>query len=418
MLKAILSSMLGNALEWYDFALYGHFASLISRLFFPEGDSFINLIATYSIFAAGFIMRPLGGIFFGWLGDKFGRRISLAASILLMAVPTACIGLLPTYEKIGILAPILLCIIRLLQGLSMGGEFSGCMTFLVEFSPPKHRGLVGSISMSSLVAGMLMGTIVASIATKYLSKEEFELWGWRIPFLLGIVIGVVGVYIRTSLHESPIYLKAKEHKRLSSQPVRDVFTKFYKQLFIGIGVYLALTVPFFTFCMFVKTFMYEKLGYSYSDSLLVNLISLSVAMVLMPLSAWISDIIGRKKVLVATSIGFIIFIYPIFWILLKGGLSNAIISQLLFAIFVGFYMGPIPALLVELFPTKVRFTGVALSYNISAALFGGTAPLAGTWLIEKTGMLDIMGAYIILFVTISLISYYFYEETSKKPLEE
>lgn len=414
--KVIISGAIGNALEWYDFALYGHFVMILSKHFFPSFDPYVGTLATYTVFAAGFIMRPIGAILFGYIGDKYGRRSALSISILMMAIPTACIGLLPTYETIGIAAPILLALIRLLQGASIGGEFSGCIAFLVEFAPVKKRGLVGSVSMVSLCAGMLLGSIVATLVSNCMSTEAFEDWGWRIPFIIGILIGLVGIYVRLGLHESPIYLKAKAHNDLSRKPVREAFKEHMKELLTAVALYLTVTVPFYTFTIFVKNMMINNLKYSYHDSLAVNLISISFAMLLMPLSAWLSDMYGRKKILTYTSYAFIILIYPIFILLTGFGYKEALLSQLLFAALVGMYMGPIPATLVELFPTRVRFTGVALSYNISAGLFGGSAPLVGTWLIEKTGSYSSISLYIIAFAIITLISLRYYKETYRTSL--
>lgn len=416
MKKVVISGMIGNALEWYDFALYGHFVMILSKLFFPTTDPYMATLATYAAFAAGFIMRPIGAIVFGYIGDKYGRRTSLSASILMMAIPTACIGLLPTYESIGIWAPILLVIIRLLQGASIGGEFSGCIAFLVEYSPMKKRALVGSASMVSLCAGMLLGSIVATSVSKLMPEAAFESWGWRVPFLLGMLIGLVGIYVRLSLHESPVYLEAKEHNKLSKQPLREVIRTYSKELLVAIGMYLMVTVPFYTFTIFVKNLMSANLGYSYSDSLMVNLLSITLAMFLMPFSAWLSDQYGRKPVMLYTTYAMIVLIYPIFWLLTSGGYEQALMSQLIFAVLVGMYMGPVPAALVELFPTRVRFTGVALSYNISAGIFGGSAPLMGTWLIQQTGRTDAVAMYIIVFALITLVSLKFYKETYRKQL--
>lgn len=416
MYKVIISGMIGNALEWYDFALYGHFVLIITKLFFPTADKYTGILAAYTIFAAGFIMRPLGAIVFGYIGDKFGRRVALSISILMMALPTGLIGVLPTYEHIGIWAPILLCIIRLLQGASIGGEFSGCIAFLVEYSPMKRRGLIGSTSMVSLIGGMLLGSIVATLVSRNMDPVAFESWGWRIPFLIGILIGLVGIYVRLGLHESPIYLQAKQHNELSTKPVREVISNYLPELLLAIGIYLTVTVPFYTFTIFTKSFMIKHLNYDDDTALSIHLISMTVAMLTMPVSAWLSDIYGRKPLMKYTTYGFIIFIYPIYWLLIKGGLDMAMVSQLIFALLVGFYLGPVPAVLVELFPTRVRFTGVAASYNFSAAAFGGTAPLVGTWLIENSKRLDSMAMYIILFCMMTLVSLKYYTETYRKKL--
>jgi len=415
MRKVIIAGMIGNALEWYDFALYGHFALILSKHFFPSYDPYVGLIATYSIFAAGFVMRPIGGVIFGYIGDKYGRRTSLAASILLMAIPTACIGLLPTYASIGILAPIALAVIRLIQGASIGGEFSGCIAFLVEYAPIKKRGLVGSVSMMSLTGGMLLGSLVATAVAHSMPEADFEAWGWRIPFLLGLVVGLIGIYVRMGLEESPIYLKAKESNDISSQPVKEIISQYTPELLLAVGIYLTVTVPFYTLTIFVKTYMSKTLGYNYVDSLQVNLLSLTVATLAIPLGAWASDVYGRKPVMKYTAICMVALMYPIFWLLSQNGFQIAAISQIIFSALVGFYMGPMPAALVELFPTRVRFTGVSVSYNTSVAIFGGTAPLVGTWLVNHTRH-DSVALYVIFFVCMTLFTLKYYRESYRNSI--
>ncbi|MBP9791726.1 MAG: MFS transporter [Rickettsiales bacterium] len=415
MKKVIAACMIGNALEWYDFALFGQFAVILSKLFFPQHDSYVGMVATYTIFATGFLMRPIGGIIFGYIGDRYGRKVSLVVSILMMALPTALIGVLPTYDQIGIWAPIILCLIRLIQGASIGGEFSGCIAFLVEYSPMNKRGLIGSVSMISLVLGMLLGSVVAILVSKCMPVESFETWGWRIPFLIGIVIAIIGIYVRLGLRESPIYIKAKEKKSLSQKPVREIFNEYLPPLFIAIGLYLTVTVPFYSLTIFIQSYMSKYMGFSYNEALNINLMSLSILIIILPISAYFSDIYGRKKVMRYSAYGIVLFIYPIIWLLHLGNFNMAIVSQVIFAILVGAYMGPIPAVLVELFPTRVRFTGVALSYNLSAALFGGTAPLVATWLVTNIRT-DSIAMYIILFVVLTLITLKYYKETYRKAL--
>lgn len=416
MRKVIIAGTVANALEWYDFALYGHFVTILSKHFFPLSDPYVGIIAAYSLFAAGFIMRPIGGVLFGYIGDKYGRRVSLAISIGMMSIPTALIGMLPTYETIGILAPILLAIIRLLQGASVGGAFSGCIAFLVEHSPMHRRGLIGSISMASLSGGMLLGSLVATLVSYCMSAHDYEAWGWRIPFLLGLPVGLVGIYIKKYLNESDVYKKAKEHNALSSQPLRELFTKYSSELYQAIGIYLMVTVPFYTLTIFIKSYMTKTLGFSLSDSASVNIMSLVIATVSMPIGAWLSDKYGRKPVLMSLTVLVILLIFPIFWMLRTNWVGGAMISQMIFAALVGGYMGPMPAALVELFPTRIRFTGVALSYNFSAALFGGTLPAVATWIVSK-GYHDLVPTYIVVYCLITLFTFkYYYKESYRKSL--
>lgn len=404
MRKVIISGIIGNALEWYDFALYGHFVAIISRLYFPHSDAFVSLLVAFGAFAAGFFMRPLGAVLFGYIGDRFGRQAALSLSILLMAIPTASIGLLPTYAQIGIAAPILLTVIRLLQGLSLGGEFSGSIAFVVEHAPENRRGLAGSSAMFSMNIGILMGSAVAALFSHLLPQEAFETWGWRIPFLMGFLIGMVGLYIRHSLHESPVYLEAKKNKALSEAPTREVFKSYLPQLLTGIGVYLTVTIPFYTFVVFMNNYMSNIIGHSVRNSLIINTISMIVMTILVPVGGHLSDKYGRKIVMQTAALGFILLSYPSFKLLAADGFILPLIGQTIFAILVAFYMSPVPALLVELFPTRVRFTGVALSYNTSAAIFGGTAPIVSTFIIKHTGINESVAAYTILAAFVSMLT--------------
>lgn len=413
MKKVIISGMVGNALEWYDYALYAQFSHIIGQKFFPENE--FTEILTFAVFAAGFIVRPLGGIVFGYIGDRMGRRLALALGILLMAIPTAGIGLLPSYEIIGLSAPIILTAIRLIQGLSIGGEFSGCIAYIVEHSPDERRGLAGSSSFVSMCLGMLMGLIVAQGFTYFLSEESLTSWGWRIPFIFGLFIGLVGLYIRSHLSESPIYLKAKASGALSRTPLRDIVTKYWRETLIAIAIYINVSAPFHTITVFVKQYMLN-LGYGQLECALtcgVILITLSIAF---PVSAYISDKIGRKPVIVTASIALVLLIYPIFLALHSMDSTLAILSQLLFSAIVGAYMGPVPTLLVELFPTEVRFTGVAISYNLSAAIFGGTAPMVGAALYKITGEQISLAYYLTALAFFCLCTLYFYKETYKNNL--
>lgn len=314
MKKVVVSGMIGNALEWYDYALYGHFAAIIGAQFFPSENPLNSMLATFGVFAAGFLTRPFGAIMFGYIGDKYGRRLSLAISILLMAIPTACIGLLPTYAQIGIAAPIMLTVIRLLQGLSLGGEFSGSITFVTEHAPANKRGFIGSSAMFSLVLGILIGSAVATLFAEFLSHEDLVSWGWRIPFIIGVVIGLIGLYIRTNLHESPVYQEAKKAGHLSKKPLREAFVHHWPEMLQAIGFYLSVTVPFYMLAVFMNTFVTRVLEQPLEDALLMNTINLVVMMVMVPFSGAISDRVGRKPVLLTVCAGYLLLSYPIFYL--------------------------------------------------------------------------------------------------------
>jgi MHS family proline/betaine transporter-like MFS transporter len=415
MKKVVISGMLGNGLEWYDFALYGHFVTIIGRLFFPDADPLVRSIAAFGVFAAGFFMRPLGAVLFGYIGDRYGRRAALSISILTMAIPTAMIGLLPSYEQIGMMAPILLVIIRLLQGLSLGGAFSGSIAFVVEHAPENRRGLAGSTAMISMNLGILAGSAVAALFANLMPDEAFQAWGWRIPFVLGLAVAAVGLYIRNHVQESPAYLKAKEDGHISPHPVREIFTEHLGSLMNGIVVYIMVTIPFYTFVIFMHNYMTQVLGKPFKESITINTISLIISTAILPIAGMISDRIGRKPLLVMACSGFILLTYPVFYMLSQPGFVVPLVGQVLFGILVAFYMGPVPAVLVELFPTRVRFTGVALSYNISAALLGGTVPAVAMWLIHKTGNNFSLAYYIMGFAVLTFIGLnFFYEDKARK----
>ncbi len=413
MRKIVISGMIGNSLEWYDYALYAQFAPIIAQHFFP--DSEIREILTFAVFAAGFIVRPLGGIIFGSIGDKLGRRLALAVGIITMAIPTAGIGLLPGYETIGLAAPIILVLIRLVQGFSLGGEFSGCIAYIVEHSVPEHRGLAGSASFVSMCAGMLLGLLTANGFSYFMEEAELIAWGWRLPFIAGLFIGIIGFYIRRNLSESPIYKAAKESGGLSPFPLYEILTKYWLQLIVAMGIYVSVTAPFYTATVFIENFM-QTLGYTRTESSFMGGLILIVMMVGVSISAHISDRIGRRPVLISGLIAMIILIYPIFIALGSMKYYLAIASQITFAAIIAWYMGSVPTVLVEMFPTRVRFTGIALSYNLSAAIFGGSAPMVGMMLVKFTGDKYALSYYLILLAIVSLIILKFYKETYRKSL--
>lgn len=416
MRKVLLAGMIGNGLEWYDYALYAYMVTLISKLFFPAGNEAVHLLATLGIFAVGFIARPFGGILFGMMGDKFGRRTALVAAIFLMAFPTGCIGLLPTYEQVGILAPLLLVLLRVMQGLSLGGAFSGTVIFLVEHSPPARRGLVGSTSLASLAVGFLLGSLVVMLMQVSLSEAQFESWGWRIPFLLGVPIGFIGLYIRNHTEESPVYEEAKKNDMLSKTPMRDVLRNEWKAVLQTIGIYITVTMPFYLVSAYFITFTEKILSRSKIEALWLNAMVMVILLMVVPLSAWVSDHVGRRKLMTFSAIGFLVFTYPIFSLLLAGDFPSVVLGHFFFALLVSINTGPVMALLVEAFPTRVRYSGMALSYNISAAAFGGTAPMVAQWLINETGDAHSIAYYVMACAVISLIALFFYRDRYREPL--
>jgi MHS family proline/betaine transporter-like MFS transporter len=408
--KVMISGMLGNGLEWYDYALYGHMSVVFAKLFFAEGSNEgHNLILTFLIFASGFVARPLGAIFFGRLGDKYGRKKALTISMILMAIPTGAIGLLPTYEMVGMLAPVLLLIIRMLQGFSLGGVYSGSISYMVEHAPADRRSTIGSMIKVSLIIGFLLGSLVSTIFSNVLSHDAFFQWGWRVPFFFGIAIGFVGYYIRDQGEESPVYEQAKKAGMLSSNPVRDAFLKYPTKMLRGFMIYIYVTVPFYLLAIYMIAYTKLHLGLSESAALLIN--SISMLCMLLPIypAARIADKIGRKPVLLTAIMVMIVVAYPAFTYMQSGlqthmeitalpdgtpiqkvifdhaaNFTHVLLAQCIMTALLGWYLAPIPATLVEIFPTSVRNTGMSLSYNICAIL-GGFTPSFAEFLINGAG---------------------------------
>lgn len=414
--KIIISGMLGNGLEWYDYALYAQMSFIISELFFPGENEAIRLIATFGVFAVGFLFRPLGAVLFGYIGDRYGRRASLVTAILMMAIPTGCIGLLPTYEQIGILAPILLTIIRIFQGMSLGGEFSGSITYIVEHSPDKHRGLAGAASIVSLIIGFLLGSFVSLLFVKLLPADDFRSWGWRVPFLLGIIIGFIGLYIRTHCDESPAFEEAKLSGTLATRPLRTVLAHHKITMLKAFALYITVTMPFYLASVYLLSFTQKKLGFPADQALFINTATMFAMLVAVIISAYISDKIGRKPLLLIAAIIMLFSILPLFFLMATQSYFAVLLAQVIFGIIVGVYVAPMPAVLVELFPTSIRYTGMALAYNFAAAIFGGTAPMVCEWLIGATGTYFAIGWYVICCNIVSLVALYYFRDNYREKL--
>lgn len=411
MRKVLITCMIGNALEWYDFILYAQFAYILSQKFFPESS--IREILTFAIFAAGFVVRPLGGVVFGSIGDRFGRRISLAIGILTMVVPTTMIGLLPSYDSIGLAAPIILTIARLIQGFSLGGEFGGCVVYLTEHAPANRRGLIGSIVYVSQCLGMLLGLIIAYLLSVFLSTEDLWKFGWRLPFISSFFVGMIALYIRNSLKESPIYSDMKNRGLVAKSPLKEIFFSYKKETLLAIGLYINVTAPFYAATIFIQNYMLT-LGYSQDECAVAGGVTLVTMIITFPIAAYISDKVGRKPVILVSCIALIIFTYPIFLMIKANSYYLTLLARILLSVIVAFHMGAIPTILTELFPTNIRFTGVALSCNLSAAIFGGTVPMIGAALYQVTGDSLAITYYLTFLAIFALFVISFYKETYKK----
>ena len=411
--KNVVAGCVGNVLEWYDFALYGFFAPVIAKLFFPSDNQITGLLATFGIFAVGFLMRPVGSVIFGILGDKLGRKKALEISVVMMAVPTTLIGVLPTYESVGILAPILLTIIRLIQGISVGGEFTGSISYVVENAPhpPHRRGFYSSWTVFSLLGGILLGSAIASIITNVFNDAQVQSFGWRIPFLLGLVIGIIGLFLRSGLDESPAFKKMKEAGKLAKTPITDAFKYHWKEILIVIGATCVGSVNFYIIFVYLTTFLSTESSLDLSTALEINTLSMIVLMIITPIMGYFSDKIGRKPLLIGGCLIIAIFAYPLFVEFTKGNPFHDLLSQIVFAIGLAMVFGPFGAMMVELFPARIRMSAVSIGYNVGFAVFGGTAPFVATYLIDITGNKLSPSYYLIVAALVSLVVFVTIKET-------
>lgn len=414
--KAILSSVIATAFEWYDYALFAYFATIIGAQFFPSTDPLASLMSTFAVFATGFAMRPLGAIIFGHIGDKFGRKHALVLSILLMALPTACMGFLPNYQSIGMWAPIFLVSVRLLQGLAVGGNYGGALIFSIEHAGEKNRGLVGSWALFSCIVGLLLGSATATLFSWGLSVDDLNTWGWRVPFIFGILICFLGAYVRHKVIESPKFTSDKTHAKSTKLPLQEVLSKHWKKLIVATGFIIVHDIGFYVLFMFMTTYMTTILKISPQTAMTLNTAGILLMVVLIPVFANMSDRMGRKRIMLPAALGFIVLPLPAFLLLDQGGLAVPLVAQTIFAILMAAYAGPMSTMVVELFPTFGRFTATALALNISASLFGGTAPMLVTYLISRSGTQLIPAYYLIAAGIISFVALLFVKDRYNKPL--
>ncbi|MDA9019690.1 MFS transporter [Flavimaricola sp.] len=397
--KTAWGGAIGNVLEWYDFAIFGFLAPIMSPLFFPDSDPMVSLIKTYGVFAGGYIMRPIGGILFGYIGDRFGRARALQLSILLMAIPTLLIGLLPTYEQIGWTAALLLIVMRLAQGVSVGGELVASMTFLVENSPPEKRGLAGSWSLFGSVSGVLLGSLTMTLLDWMLSAEALAAWGWRVPFLGGLVIFVLGVWLRQDMTQDLAESRAPVTE--PSNPLLEVLSKMPWRVLHMSSALMLFSSSFYVLFVWFPTYLTKILPVPIAHADEINLAGMTLLLASIFFFGSLSDRLGYKKVVLIGTAFMTLAVYPLFVFVDHGDIGAALTAVLLFASGCGAVLGPMPALLVSSFPANVRSSAIGLSYNITLAIFGGSAPLVATWLIDRTEDLASPAIYLALLGAVS-----------------
>jgi MHS family proline/betaine transporter-like MFS transporter len=408
--RVIAAGAIGNVLEWYDFAVYGYFAAAIGRVFFPSQDAVAQVLAAFGIFAVGFFMRPVGGALIGYIGDRFGRRAALTFSVAAMAIPTFLVGLLPGYATLGIAAPILLTGLRMIQGLSVGGEYTTSVVFMVEHAPAERRGLIGATASCGAVGGILAGSATGALLASVMSPEALEAWGWRIPFLLGLVVGLAGLALRRGIREEA---SAKEGKR---SPLTEALRDHRLLLLRLAALSVFNSVGFYLMFVYIVSWLQTVDGVAPARALGINTISMAVLLPLMVTMGWVTDRVGRRPVMLAATIFAIVASWPLFWLMHSANPAIVLLGQLGFVLSVGTFCGCQPTVMVEAVPAWIRCTAIALGYNITLGLFGGLSPLVATWLVERTGNDYSPGFMIMAAAVVSFLALLTYKETYRKPL--
>jgi MHS family shikimate/dehydroshikimate transporter-like MFS transporter len=383
----IISSFIGTTIEWYDFFLYGTAAALVfNELFFPSFDPLTGTLLAFSTYAVGFAARPLGGIVFGHYGDRIGRKAMLVLALVIMGIATFLIGLLPTYNSVGVLAPILLVALRFIQGIGIGGEWGGAVLMAVEHSPPGRRGYYGSWPQMGVPAGLLLANLAFFASSSLLPEEQFLQWSWRIPFLVSIVLVGVGLFIRLQLLETPAFAQVQETGSEANMPIIDVIRIYPKNVLLAMGMRIAENGTFYVLTVFVLSYVATELGMDRNIGLIGVLIASIIGLLIIPFYGALSDRFGRRPVYLFGAVFSLIFAFPFFW-LLNTGVAPLIWLAIILGVNVGHdaMYGPQAAYFSELFGTRVRYSGASLGYQLASVLAGGLSPLIATYLLSVSG---------------------------------
>ena len=410
--KIIAASMVGNVLEWYDFAIYGNFAAVIGRQFFPREDAVAQLLAAFGVFAIGYMVRPIGGVVIGYIGDVYGRRAALTVSVMAMAVPTFLMGLLPGYRMLGLIAPVALVLLRMIQGLSVGGEYTSSMVFLVERAPDGHRGLMGAVACCGTTLGFLIGSGVGATITATMTTETLDSWGWRIPFLLGIAIGIIGFILRHGL--SDVRPVQRSERRSIVKMLRS-----HWQLVLRLAQLSVFdAVMFLLIFVYVASWVQTADGISPAHTLEINTVSMMVVLPAKLASGWLSDRFGRKRVMMVSTVLAVIVALPLFWVMYHPSPVMVLLGQMGFSVIVGLFSGTLMTTLIESTPSRIRCTAVGLGHNACFGVIGGLTPLVAAWLVARTAD-ELAPAYLIMVAAaVSFFGAWRMTETFRTPLPD
>ncbi|MGW6062261.1 glycine betaine/L-proline transporter ProP [Streptomyces sp. NPDC055189] len=419
--RAVKATALGNAMEWYDFGVYAYLAVIIGKEFFPSGNDTAQTLSSLATFAAAFLVRPIGGMVFGPLGDRVGRKKILALTMIMMSAATLAIGLIPSYSTIGVWAPVLLVLCRMVQGFSTGGEYGGAATFIAEYAPDKRRGFWGSFLEFGTLIGYTVAAVLVTALTMGLSDGAMQSWGWRIPFMVAAPLGLIGLYLRLKLDESPAFQKMAEAEsgpaaERQKKSFRDSFFGQWRPMLLCIALVAAFNVTDYMLLSYMPTYLTE-LGFGETGGLMSIVIVMLILMALINSVGRLSDRIGRKPVLMAGSVGFFVLAIPAFLLIKQGGTVAVFTGLLILGLALVCYLGAMSSSLPALFPTDVRYGSLSIGFNVSVSLFGGTTPLVVAALIGATGN-DLMPAfYTMLAGLVGIIAVAAMKETARQPLE-
>ncbi|WP_144630960.1 MFS transporter [Bordetella genomosp. 13] len=414
--RALIAACIGNFIEYFDFVIYGYFAPVIALLFFPSDDPAASLLLTFAVFAISYASRPIGGLVFGHLGDRYGRKTPLAVAILLIAAATTAIGLMPTYAAIGIAAPILLTVARLIQGISVGGEYGGATSFISEYAPPNRRGFYTGWQTFTIGLALLVGGGVASLITGMLTTEQLHSWGWRLPFLAGVPLGLVGLYLRLKLEETPHFSSVQEHAEVEKAPLLTGLKKEWRAILIGMGLISAPSACIYIYYIYSPTYLARVLGFGLAEAQRANLYSLVFYCVLLPFFALLSDIVGRKPLMLISALAVALVTYPAFHLLDPNNFGQTVFGLCLMSLAFAPHSATALCAMSEIMPTRLRYTGLSISLNIPVTLLGGTAPFLATYFVAQTGNPLSPSWIVVGAAVLTLIAVLAYKETLKTGL--